>query len=672
MLASPLDVRESGTTIETFLPHPSCAMPTAVVNGCLRKDIEGFLLLPPPTARAFNNPSRAIVFWPKRHRLSLVGIAGVFSVLTQRLTTEDDGEYLGISETRELVLAAMSIFHVSNRLPIESHARRVCFSLERKRQGVPRHLERMQRILMALKSVELSGLFLSDYITVEDALPLADIAPIICSLLALHGWGPLEPAMLGLVQRWIKTHADETLQLLTSLAGLDTESRVCPPLRQALDAELFKRCYHIVRATPGLLTKQSWSGRGPIFLKGLFLLEHYVRTTVPQLLDANYVRLPPVLVTAIDAYLFPALPTVVSFECPTHGLDLLKDIAVGLASALRCQPLLPLPVTVIDKILEAVRTMPIDVAFRLEGCIDIAAAVLALASLAQRFDAELFAACEQIWGVGMLPAVASITSQFQDTALLRPLLVDSVDRVVETLADHSLWQQAWRRPVYATKDDAAAPIGVFLFLDTVDALEHAAPNHTHLFASTWLRSLPATLEVKDSLLLPVVSRLDHASAVYRLLATAAVDRFAGEPPLPVVSNFSMQPHPSLDNGHCHQCRSACAFAGEADKASEPCHVGRNELCPDLVRVVDADAARLCFVDTDPADETRMYLEGPLFLEKVRQPGQVSEPEWLAHKAKVAMLARVTALIERLKHELPTNEGETKEMDAPAAKRLRLS
>ncbi|EQC39910.1 hypothetical protein SDRG_02566 [Saprolegnia diclina VS20] len=667
----------TGTTIETFLPHPSCGIPDDVVRDCRRTTIEGFLSLPPPTAPEFHGPSRAIVFWPKRHRLNLVGMAKAFFILAQRLTAQDnkddDDAYLGISKTRELVLAAMSIFHVSNPLPIESHAMRIYLSVERQQQHVPRHLKRMQRILVALKNVELSSLFISDYITVEDVLPLVDIAPVIHSLLAMHGWGPLETAVLRLVQRWIRTHADEALHLLTSLAGLDTESPVCPSLGQALDAELFKRCYHVVRATPGLLTNKRLQNRGPIFLKGLLLLEHYVQTTVAQLYDANYVRLPPVLVTAIDAYLFPALPAVMSFDLPTHGLDLLQDIAVGLASAARCQPLLPLPVAVVDEILEAVRAMPQDYAAALRHRIDVPAAVLALASLTQRFDAGLFATCTGIWGLGMLPAVASITSQLEDTALLSPLLVDYVDSVAETLADNSVWEKAWRRPVYAAEDDAATQIGVFLFLDTVLALKLVAPNLTLAFAARWLQTLPTTLDAIDSLLLPVVVRLDQASAVYRLVAKTVVERFAAEPPLPDVTNFEMQPHPSLDNEHCYQCRNAHEFAREADKASQPCHCGRNELCPNLVRIGDADAARLCFVDTDPADKDRIFLEGSVRLEKVRQPGQVSEPEWRAHKAKVAMLARVTAFIEQLKHKLrdATHEDETRETEVPPAKRLRL-
>ncbi|EQC35321.1 hypothetical protein SDRG_07033, partial [Saprolegnia diclina VS20] len=76
--------------------------------------------------------------------------------------------------------------------------------------------------------------------------------------------------------------------------------------------------------TPGPFTKTDWKHRGCVFAKCRLLLKHYVTTTAPQRVDASYVRLPSVLVAAIDAFLFPTHPSVTSFFSPTNALDLLQ------------------------------------------------------------------------------------------------------------------------------------------------------------------------------------------------------------------------------------------------------------------------------------------------------------------------------------------------------------
>ncbi|EQC39914.1 hypothetical protein SDRG_02570 [Saprolegnia diclina VS20] len=247
-----IDGRESKCTIETLLPHPACNLPAVVVRNCVGKTIQGFLYTAP--SGDSESTARAIVFWPKRHR-------------PEDDANETEPDYLGVADTRELVLAAMYAFDLENASLTRRHYNR----------RAPSFLVLMEHFLMALNDVELTAVFLSNHITIQPKVPLVDIAPLVHHLLTKHGWEPLCAALLRLVQRWIQTEANDTLQLLTSLAGLNKA-----------------KAMHV------------W-GRSHVFIEEVLVLEHYVQVTAPQLQGANYMsqRLPLPFVTVIDAYLFP-------------------------------------------------------------------------------------------------------------------------------------------------------------------------------------------------------------------------------------------------------------------------------------------------------------------------------------------------------------------------------
>ncbi|KDO17920.1 hypothetical protein SPRG_16679 [Saprolegnia parasitica CBS 223.65] len=627
-----LDAFKKGEVM-TFLPHPACNIPDAVVDGVIGHTLQGFLHKPPPSSDAFECPSFVLVFWPTRHRVCIVDVVGVLDFLMRRRARGNDNDdgYLGISETRELLLGVMPFFGAHG--PTLAKTKRMSPEEEiymlMHKKDLPRNLsllEKMQRLLTAL---------------------VDDIAPVVHDLLTKHGWEALQSSMLRLVQRWIETDPDATMQLLMSLAGLNTESSVCPPLSQPFEAELFKRCYDVVLAKPGLFTEtKGMLPRGPTSVKGLFLLEHYLTTTAAQLQDAHYAsqRLPLSLVPAIDAFLF-AYPSLDSLFCSSAEWHPLKDLAVGLASAVRCQPSLPLPSAIIDKVLAAMQApmTPHARAVMASQQAEIAAAVLVLASLSQRLDAALFDILVHIYGPRLLPIVASIASQLPDDAIVKQLVVSYIDASVGTLVDESSYPEPFNSRTYTGRYmEETYKFGADIFVGAAELLLRFAPDTALAFASKWLQLLPTTLDDLHDRLVPVVPRLDRTSSVFRLLFSAMIDRFVAVSELLNIVNLAAPSPRHLDPDHCNQ----------------------PDVCVDLARVVDANATRLCFVTGD---------DGKCRLEKVRQPNQVSPTEWDVHHAKMKIHARIAACIASLTSTVGGEpEDASNESTEPPAKRVRRS
>ncbi|KDO17921.1 hypothetical protein SPRG_16680 [Saprolegnia parasitica CBS 223.65] len=602
---------------------PLCDIPELVLDGVLGQMPHGFLQMPPLTSNAFECPSFALVFWPKHYRVCWVDIDGALDVVMLRLERGDDRDdgYLGLFDTRELVLGAMPYFGVT------------------------------RSSLVKAKSCEL--------------------APVVHALLTKHGWEPLQASMLRLVQRWVQTHPISTLQLLTSLVGLDTESCVCLPLRQPFEAELFKRCYDVVLSTPDLFIEEvGEEDCGWKVVKGLFLLEHYVKKMAPQLQNANYAsqRLPLSLVPAIDGFLFahPSVESVLwsSAElCQEYAwLYPLDDIGVGLASAVRCQPLLSLPPTVIDMVLAAMRK-PRSVCHMANMAgrqADIAPAVLVAASLSQRLDAALFARFVDIYGLQLLPIVASIASQLPNDAILCPLVVTYIDSSVDTLVDESKWPEPLRMWIDSIDLKVTSKYHVNAVVHALQLLQRYAPRTVLGYATRWLALLPTTLGTIHDRLLPILSRLDRSSCVYSLLATAIVDRFATVPvPLPP---------PTLDPQHCVQCSVAHLFVTIVQERDMTWYTGTDRVCTSLVRAVEADATRLRITQSQ-AQST--HASGAHYrLQKVPQHGQISEPEWYDRKKQMRQYATVKAVVETLSSQC--GDATSEEPAAPAAKRARRS
>ncbi|EQC25098.1 hypothetical protein SDRG_17012 [Saprolegnia diclina VS20] len=409
----------------SLLPHPACEMPDAVVAAWIGQSPQAFLHMPPYKHLAYK---RAIVLWSKPHRRR--GLA------QQR---DDDSTYLSLASTHDLVFGTLPAFDVHGPAIVGSH------SLPHdSATTVPlrfaRHLPSMQRILMALNDVALATLYLRDVVTLQDQhVSVAEVAPVVYSLLTTFGWEPLLDAMFGLVQRWIKTHPDATVQLLISLAGLDTEAPVCRPLQQPFEAELFKRCYDAVLRTPQLFTDEFGVRRGPAVVQGLILLEHYVKTTVPPLEKASFLSrwLPPMVVAAVDAYLYAPLP-VSGFLLSPDAFDPLEAVAVGLTTALRCQPAINLPLAVVDSLAEVLQSyIPHDVIF---SDLDVVLAVFAVASHAHRLDAALFGTCAKLCGLALLPALTTMPED--SVPAVGDLVIAYIDASVHALANASLWPHA--------------------------------------------------------------------------------------------------------------------------------------------------------------------------------------------------------------------------------------
>ncbi|KDO23176.1 hypothetical protein SPRG_09984 [Saprolegnia parasitica CBS 223.65] len=655
---APLYVEPQGRDchVKNLRPHPACNMPHAVARHWRGQSIQGFLFQPPRNSS--ESPSSAIVFAPKRYRASIVDVGGLFAFLEKRLGTQlhedgdashnEDDAYLGVADTRELVLAAMPVFGIRSA----SHVRTMQTS----------HLESMTRILVALNDVELSRLFLSDYIMVQHRYPLLEIAPFVYRLLTKHGWEPLSAAMLGLVQRWATENAIAALQLVTSLAGLEPFKPLCPPLQQPFEAELFKRCYHALLATPNVWAAPRRYERSHIVLEEVLVLEHYVQVTAPQLQEANYMsqRLPLPFVAVIDAYLFEP-SAVLQFALPDQ---LLRVYAVALASAMRRQPSLPLAVDIVDGILEAVRTLRSANTYRIyfHACYvlyrDAAAAVLFLASHTRRLDAALFDACVAVWGLALFRTIASVQPHLADTTLLGQLALAYIDAVLETLAVETAWPEWLPRPTEEDKD--WVQMGAVIFLDVLHLLEQLAPAKMVTVATMWLQALPTTRNALHGHLLPVLARLDEGSPVYRLLATAAIARSTHLPPLPVVAPaFAIAPPEDLNPDHCQQCNHVHAFYSQADTLAISC--GWDDRCSTLARIVSEDDARVS------VRRYRVIYEG-FSIEKLGP-----NAEWRAYleQGRIAAHVAAAAAVEALKGQMSGKHNHDQENDdAPLVKRVR--
>ncbi|KDO32425.1 hypothetical protein SPRG_02902 [Saprolegnia parasitica CBS 223.65] len=642
--------------VVAFEPHPACNIPDAVVQSVIGHTLQGFLHLPLRTHVGFQSPSDVLVFWPRRHRVCFADIADLWAFLERRLERgddDDDGAFLGAMP--------LTGAHGSSLIKVE---RGRMHWLQQQTRNLA-CFEKLHQLVMAIEDVQVSTALLYAIAT-SGELFLTSVALVVHGLLSKHGWGLLESAMLELVRRWIKRQPHATLQLLTSLAGLDDdEAAVCPPLSQPFEAELFKRCYDVVLTAPDLdIGDFDWCYHGPTFAKGLFLLDHYVTTIVPQLQDANYAsqRLPLILVPAIDAFLFD-FPSVVDVLSSSTVLDPLIDIAVGLASAVRCQPELPLPPAVMDRIVMALQS-PMTVSGMAKLANDhanVAAAVLVLASRSQRLDAALFETLVVLYDLALLPIAASIASQLADDALFGHLVTAYIRASVPALVDRFKLLDSLQRSGHINNQATVTP-GALLFLDVVQLLQSFAPDAIVPFATRYLALLPKTLDTIHDRLVPVLMRLDGDSCVHALLVTATIDRFAAVSALPYVTNFAMPRPVELHPEHCLQCTLVHWFLAQADEAMLQYPVGEGDMCPSVARIV-AEASQLRFVVGDGA-----YIPNVLHLEKVRKPSQVSEDERM-----MAMHAHVAAFVETLtRQKRGTDDEASTKPTAPPAKRVRRS
>ncbi|EQC39909.1 hypothetical protein SDRG_02565 [Saprolegnia diclina VS20] len=327
-------------------------------------------------------------------------------------------------------------------------------------------------------------------------------------------------------------------------------------------------CYDVVRATSVIdLLNKNWPGRASDLLTPMLLLEHYV-TTAPQRADANYLGhcLPPVLVAAVDAYLFPARPSVLSkLAADSNPLTV---VAVGLASAALAQPLLPLSESVLDTIFVALDQVPErrprhhsddsdDSAYVLAPQsvtdVDVVRSVLVLAQRAHRLDAALFEKCVARYGLLILRAIGPLARNRVDLGVLGSLIVDYIHRSIPSLLDKVAWPDSdeWSAE-YITC------MGWALLLAAERLLHYLAPDSLTPFLSAWLEALPTDIFATRDFLVPLVERLPRTVAAFRPLALAVVTRYEATPPLPSIVDFGMR-DVALDPTHCDDCKTVRAF-----------------------------------------------------------------------------------------------------------------
>ncbi|KDO19013.1 hypothetical protein SPRG_14850 [Saprolegnia parasitica CBS 223.65] len=310
----------------------------------------------------------------------------------------------------------------------------------------------------------------------------------------------------------------------------------------------------------------------------VLLLEHYVTTMAPQLDEANYVghRLPPVLVAAVDSYVFAPRPSIMDM-LPDTAANIISVIAVGLASAAVCQPSLPLPSKAIDRILRAVTDPDLDSYSMRRIRVDGIQSVLYLALATNRVDAALFEQCVILWDLKLLPALRTLcATQCPNFSTVSPFVIAYLRRVPKSLGTPDCWRSSWYTDDEKIYKDASVAIGVLLLLDAIDLLQRLSPTTVVPYLTACLAALPRTLEATHSLLAPVVMHGPRVKVLWHL-ASQLIARFEALPSLPTYASFAI----------VHK------FLQSPDDAEFILY--QYDLCDMIARVINAHSTRLAFL-----------------------------------------------------------------------------
>ncbi|EQC25950.1 hypothetical protein SDRG_16207 [Saprolegnia diclina VS20] len=450
------------------LLHPACGVPDIIWDTCKYRK-------PDLTLGDSAESSCRLIFWPKHHRVVLGDWDDALEYLAIVLLgdapddghglDEDDG-YLGLRDVDVILRAAMTTFGPDRRLPQDYFYGR-------------RHpLAIMARLLAHQDDLDLTLHFVANIVSFDrEDVSVSDVALWLHGLLTTHGWGPFLPALLQLLPRLSKRHVLDVLHLLTSFVGLD-------------DAPL-----HV------------------IFKRNL-LLEAYVTNTAPHLARANYIghRLPPALVSAVDAFVLPPPPSVAPLFMADRSCNFHADIAVGLASAIQRDPTIarsPLVAHVLDAFRARTMTEQ-DVCDLEQAGLDVAGSLMYLALFVKRLDDAVFLNLTRAWGLGLLPVARTIATKFKE--LVAPALTSRIAAYIvassHTLAEKEMRCRMLRCTVYAPDTSKAHK----LVRDAIELLRWFAIDELLAFLDVWCDALWKTLRETDQLLLPLANLFVHVDA----------------------------------------------------------------------------------------------------------------------------------------------------------------
>ncbi|KDO17076.1 hypothetical protein SPRG_17275, partial [Saprolegnia parasitica CBS 223.65] len=316
--------------VERFLLHPACATPAGVANGLSGLSVDAFLTgyhwyISDNLACS----ARAVLMWPKRCRVSLLGLRGVLPLLQAAVGDPTTADLIGFSTARDLAVHIIPLF-MSNEID-----RPDFHSVLPKATSAVRYATTFARLLLQINDMDLVTRFLGDAIIVTDVTAINDAASCVQACLLQCGWPELQETFTSLLARW---YVPDAMLLLSSLAGIALD-RVCPALNQPFVCEFLKAGWHSVR--PRAMRYRPLDTAG--FMADSILLDWYVDEHAPNLPHGNWLsaHLPPAMVVAVDAFLYPRRPGASTLLASTElcsAQDLLVHLPSVLARVRRSQP----------------------------------------------------------------------------------------------------------------------------------------------------------------------------------------------------------------------------------------------------------------------------------------------------------------------------------------------
>ncbi|EQC42880.1 hypothetical protein SDRG_00598 [Saprolegnia diclina VS20] len=536
-------------------------------------------------------PMAAILFWPKRFRVTIARPSGVVSLLKAAI---EDGKLddLGLG-LHDFVLGALTTFDDNTSTALDADA--------------------MGRLLLQYKDVELVKRFL------RDTLPLSisdktNTARCIYESLDTFGWPTLLPSIQSLLARAAKDFGgfSAICPLLASLAGLPSErDAVCPPLRQPYTGEFLKACWQAAVLEPAFRP-----GAHPTQYS--ILLDWYFDAVLPARPNDNYLGkwLPAPLLLLVDSFAYTRV--VGSHSALSAALppwDQLRYLPRALLAATQCQPSLPRA-----PYITAVTTAMSLKAMRGSLSAHETATLLQYLDVVGCVDANLVAMCPALSGGignflwGVLEFVKRAPPPAATAALMMRFLLDLAPTVPCTRRDYS----GNNVPMI----DALA--------DLISALAMLSPEAALQCAAAWRSGLPPTLDAVRDILYPLVEKLQRQESDVRfreLLAYLATECRAtlvdggALAPLPAFKDYAIADAIDMDATHCDQC---VAFVRFLCTGNATAMIYCNSDCSKIKAVVARHPHRLILTRQDNGYSS--YLE----LRKQTWPGMASADDAAAH------------------------------------------
>ncbi|EQC42881.1 hypothetical protein SDRG_00599 [Saprolegnia diclina VS20] len=515
------------TRVTDYMSHEAWNVPRTVLSGLYATTVEHFVDSKGIGSDETVRPKTAILFWPKRFRVTIVGPSGAVSLLRAAF---DHGQLddLGLG-LHDCMIGALTTF--DNVIGRTNDDEKIA----------------MFHLLLQYEDVELLQRFIRDTLCISSS---QDTRPAQCIYTSLEtfGWPTLLPAIEGFLARAANEgDANAICHLLASLAGLTSESdAVCPPLQQPYIGEFLKACWQTLLVEPNF-----WPGWTPT--EHCILLDWYFDDVLPTRPGDNYLGqwLTPPLLLVVDSFVYSRrVGSPAALLAAPSTWHRLKYLPRALLAVTRLQPSLH----------QAPYTAAITMALTAQSkggylYADDIATLLQYMEVVGCFDAKLLTACRA--------SSRNLTENV--SAILMFVKRAPLSTATGALVTSFLLESA-RTLKYPHRNSADSSLTSSV-ADLLRALVFVSPEAALDCAAEWRSALPATLDAARDELYPLVETLQSQAsgarfhALLKYLATECLDALvSGDAlaPLPAFNDYAIT-NIELDAAHCDNCADVCSF-----------------------------------------------------------------------------------------------------------------